>query len=279
MKFAGVVTLYHPQEDVVSNILSYLDELDILYVLDNSETPVTEVVNRIKNLPNIRYIAFGENRGISYALNYALKRCTDYPFLLTMDQDSRFPEGAMRQYKDKISRKNAPDIAAYTLQYTTPRGVEPKAAEDLSVKSTITSGMVLKVDIARALDGFAEELFIDAVDVEFCYRACQKHYKIWLFPGIVLFHTIGAPELRSFLWGKEVIVSNHMPIRRYYITRNNSYLMREHREALGTFIGECIKSPIKVMLFEKDKLNKLRAILLGFYDGLSGNMGKCKRKF
>lgn len=93
MKFAGVVTLYHPQEDVVPNILSYLYELDVLYVLDNSETPVTEVVNRIKNLPNVRYIAFGENRGISYALNYALKRCTDYPFLLTMDQDSRFPEG------------------------------------------------------------------------------------------------------------------------------------------------------------------------------------------
>ena len=37
MKFAGVVTLYHPViEDIINNIQSYLDELDILYVLDKS---------------------------------------------------------------------------------------------------------------------------------------------------------------------------------------------------------------------------------------------------
>ena len=280
MKFAGVVTLYHPQEDVVSNILSYLEELDVLYVLDNSEIPVDEVIKKIKDLSKVRYVAFGENKGISYALNYALEKCAGYSFLLTMDQDSRFPAGGMKQYREKISNKmNSADIAAYTIQYTTPKGIEPTALEELCVKSAITSGMVLNVEITRALGGFPEELFIDAVDFEFCYRVQQANYKIWLFPGIVLLHSIGEPELRRFWWGKEVIVGNHMPIRRYYITRNNIYLMKKNREALGTFIGECIKAPIKVLSFEKDKIKKLRAILWGLYDGLVGNMGKCRRNF
>ncbi len=39
MKLAGVVTLYHPDDEVLGNIESYLSALEVLYVMDNTETP------------------------------------------------------------------------------------------------------------------------------------------------------------------------------------------------------------------------------------------------
>lgn len=36
MKLAGVVVLYNPDQKVLDNISSYIDELDVLYLVDNS---------------------------------------------------------------------------------------------------------------------------------------------------------------------------------------------------------------------------------------------------
>ena len=37
MKIAGVVVLYHPEISVWDNISSYIEDIDKLYILDNSE--------------------------------------------------------------------------------------------------------------------------------------------------------------------------------------------------------------------------------------------------
>ena len=39
VKIAGVVVLYNPDDNVRTNIDSYINELDILYVVDNSPIP------------------------------------------------------------------------------------------------------------------------------------------------------------------------------------------------------------------------------------------------
>lgn len=82
MKLAGVVILYHPDDSVIMNISTYIEELDVLYVLDNSEIPAEAIASKIKEFPNAHYVAFRDNMGISYALNYALKQCTELSFLI-----------------------------------------------------------------------------------------------------------------------------------------------------------------------------------------------------
>ena len=72
MNIAGVVILYNPDENVINNIKSYLEELDCLYVFDNTETANEILVEKIKCLPRVRYISFCENKGISFALNTVL---------------------------------------------------------------------------------------------------------------------------------------------------------------------------------------------------------------
>ena len=68
LKVAGVVVLYNPTEEDISNISSYIDDIDILYVMDNS------IINNKNKLPNnkkIKYIFNNENLGISFPLNKA----------------------------------------------------------------------------------------------------------------------------------------------------------------------------------------------------------------
>lgn len=40
MKLLGIVILYHPEEDVVANIHSYIDEVDELIVWYNSSSDI-----------------------------------------------------------------------------------------------------------------------------------------------------------------------------------------------------------------------------------------------
>lgn len=277
MKLAGVVILYHPDDSVIMNISTYIEELDVLYVLDNSEIPAEAIASKIKEFPNAHYVAFRDNMGISYALNYALKQCTELSFLLTMDQDSRFLEGGLAEYKKKIAAMNQIGVAAYTCQYTSLGNIFPKATESHPVLRTITSGMILNVKIAASLGGFNEALFIDGVDHEFCYRVTRSRYKIWLICGVLLFHSIGAPSYHRF-FGEKIISDNHPAIRRYYMMRNNIFLWKKYKENKDIFINDGIKGTIKAVLLEKDKCAKCRAALWGIWDGLFENMGKCKRR-
>ena len=70
MNIAGVVVLYNQSIlELIKNISTYIDELDILYVFDNSDVTVINE-NDIINFSNkIVYISHGENKGIAFALN------------------------------------------------------------------------------------------------------------------------------------------------------------------------------------------------------------------
>ena len=57
MKLAGVVVWYNPSDKDVKNIQSYIDELDKLYIFDNSEkkdnknkVPTSKKLNTFPNM-------------------------------------------------------------------------------------------------------------------------------------------------------------------------------------------------------------------------------------
>ena len=37
IKLAGVVVLYNPDDNYIDNINSYINDIDLLYIIDNSE--------------------------------------------------------------------------------------------------------------------------------------------------------------------------------------------------------------------------------------------------
>lgn len=106
MKYAGVVILYNPNEDVFVNILSYIKRLDVLYVMDNSTSINYELVKKIQGLDKVEYICMNGNKGLSLPLNEALRLSTDdeYDFLLTMDQDTKFMNDDINRFINQVER-------------------------------------------------------------------------------------------------------------------------------------------------------------------------------
>lgn len=280
MHIAGVVVLYYPQSDVIDNILSYLPDLDVLYVIDNSEQCNEQVVEQLKQFANVQYIALGENRGIAYALNLALQKSASYDYLLTMDQDSRFFAGEFKKYKKKILRNTLSNIAIFGVNYISQKENYGGKCEDAFMKNIITSGSIVNVQETHEIGGFNVNLFIDGVDTEYCYRIRSKGYNILRFGDIFMEHHIGAPTMHRFLWKRHVSCSNHSAVRRYYITRNNIYLFftYRHQQGLQSMINVLLKDPIKILLYENGKKRKFKAIAWGILDAIKGNMGKCNRR-
>lgn len=279
MKIAGVITLYHPNKDVVEHILSYLPEIEVLYVLDNSEQPNNDISNKLSSMPKIQYISFGRNTGISYALNYALKKAytSGYEYLLTMDQDSSFSDGMMKDYKNCIEKyieaKKSNLIAMFCVCYTDIAQVEKNNCKSHFILNGITSGSIVPIKLAIENGGFDENLFIDEVDSEYCYRMGNRGYKILEFPQIKLNHSLGNPTDHHIL-GYNYTTYNHNALRRYYITRNKIYVLKKYPQLQRKYIKDIIRSSAFILMGENDKLSKICMTLKGLRDGIFNRMGK-----
>lgn len=276
MKLVGAVTIYHPEENVKDNINSYLDELDLLYVLDNTEQPNPEIKNYFSQFSKIKYIAFGDNMGISYAFNFVLNEVKDYDFLLTMDQDSSFPIGVMEKYHNLVEtyeQTNPKKTAMYSVKYISDE--QQDINKPRSVNIAITSGSILPVQLANELGGFDEKLFIDEVDSEYCYRAKKDGFDIIEFPNIILNHSLGMRTFHSVGQFKFNTL-NHNAMRKYYITRNKIYVLKKYPFVKWSYLKEIIKMSLKVILVEDDKIKKFKYIIRGCKDGINNHMGKLK---
>jgi rhamnosyltransferase len=77
---------------------------------------------------------------------------------------------------------------------------------------------------------------------------------------------------------KSVGASNHSPVRRYYMTRNQLVLAREYlwKEPVWTVstLYAHLKSTIAVCFLEQDILRKLQYTALGIVDGLRSNFSR-----
>lgn len=281
---AGVVTLYHPDADVASNIETYINSLDCLFVINNGGgEPVIETLK--KNHHNLEILDEKENMGIAYPLNQALALCRNkYDFLLTMDQDSAFYNNDIKKYFGQIPE----------FDWKHALGIGPKlirrneVADDYETVSweeserVITSGNIIKVSNAIDIGGYNEDLFIDEVDYDFCYRGIEHGLKMYLCTGgIHLRHSIGNTKKVSFL-GFKFNTMNHGPVRKYYIIRNRLYVYKrfhnspvlDHKLLRKVYIISNFKYIIKIILAEDDKVKKLQYCALGAFDFCRHRMGK-----
>ena len=91
MKLLALVTLYYPPAHITDNLLTYAEDVDGLFVWDN--TPGGSNYQFPESISHkIVRLRQGENTGIGKALNAAAMFALDngYTYLLTMDQDSAF---------------------------------------------------------------------------------------------------------------------------------------------------------------------------------------------
>lgn len=224
MRLAGTVILYHPTAEMIQNILSWLPEIDILYVFDNTETSSSKITSPLQDNPKIIYNSAGVNRGIAARLNQAAKLAISHKFswLLTMDQDSFFDDGELSNYKTCIDLYNGFEkVAMFGVEFENAKPQKPGKCSSLAVQHLITSGSILNLQLFATVGDFDENYFIDCVDTEYCFRSISIGFSIVKFESIYLNHSLGEIKLyRSLLTLKLTPRTFHSPLRIYYMVRN-----------------------------------------------------------
>lgn len=273
IKLAGVVVLYNPDVDYNNNIKSYIDDLDYLYVIDNSKKE-----NKVLDNKKIKYIFNNANIGVAKALNDAAKlaRLDNCDYLLTMDQDTNFNPGVLKEMKKYILENDMSDIGIVTPWHNTKLD-EVKSKDDIDYPLTVmTSANIVNLDILDKIGGYNEDYFIDGIDLEYCLRLKKNNYKIVRLNYIEVLHNLGDIKYHNF-FGKRILTTNHNYIRMYYILRNYNYIKRDYYDIDKEYcepLNHLKLRLFRVIMYEKDKFKKIRNMFRGIKDYKKGIVGK-----
>lgn len=275
MKLAGVVVLYNPDQKVINNINSYIDELDALYLVDNSSADNSTLFMHEK----VEYIPLRKNTGIAHALNVGAKKAIDHNFhyLLTMDQDSMFEKDALKNMKSIIDADDEKDqVGIYSPFHKT--AISEPVPEELFTSPLVvmTSGNIINLDIYKCVEGFKEWMFIDCVDFEYGLNVRKHGYTIKQVNTVFLDHELGDYEIK-YVFNKKIFCDNHSALRRYYIVRNSFYLYDMYHDDYPDYCQAVVKqakqSFFYATVFEKHGFKKLIYMIRGYIDYRKGKKG------
>ncbi len=288
--FAVVVT-YNPDDKLVDRLQALRAQVHTLLVVDNGSTN-SEVVRAMALRAGCSVVLNPENLGIAEALNQGARAAVqlEAEWLATFDQDSQVAPEAIAQLLAASAALPQLDRVAILAMSHRDRGtgrdyhrsgeILKETEQWRSVRTTITSGSLVRVSVFLQVGFFDTRLFIDTVDLEFCLRCRRQGLLVLENRVVVLAHSMGNSTTRVVL-GFPLVLTGHSPLRRYYITRNQLEMCRrfvaaDPRWALGAFWDLASGSAITLLL-ETERRAKLRAMLSGLGDFMLRRFGQRKR--
>lgn len=275
---AASVVLYNSEPQVFDNIKSYADQVDKVYAIDNSELVSDDLKSMFESNPKIDYYWMGGNGGIAAALNRASKLAVNagYEYLLMMDDDSQLVTNSVDSMIEYIvNHNNSIRIGSVTAQ------------SDLNVCSTsaqsvwyaITSGSLLNLRAYQECGPFMDELFIDGVDHEYCYRLKKLNYQVIILNYVTMSHRMGLLEELKFFGTTIYTWSTHSPLRSYYLVRNFLFVLNKYKDVLPSQIKfevyyGVVKACLLDLLFGKDRFLRMQYIYKAISDFRKNILGK-----
>lgn len=281
----AIIVTWNSPDEVQRILPSVASQVKEVVIVDNgsSEGNIKKLQETILKFRNVDLIRNPENLGIGLALNrgaeYALEN--GYLWMLTLDDngkpDKGMVSGLLEAYSN-LSKEEQNSTAIVAPNYANLKGLVYTLEKPKFVLTTVTSGQLVKTAVWREVGGYKEDFFISCVDHEFSFRVGKAGYKILLVSYCILSATAGPnPEIRSF-FGRKIIVPNYNPDRYYYTYRNSIYLYKKYFSYATFWILDNmlsnIWSVVKILLFEKQKCQKIAMILRGLFDGMRGKYGK-----
>jgi rhamnosyltransferase len=284
-----VLVAYRPEERVLRAVLdSICGQAARVIVVDN-----TESTEPPPHVAPARYLSLGQNMGIAAAQNegiaLALSEGADYIWL--SDQDTIYPPDFLSRmlaaaatctaqgirfaalapaFFDTLAGKVRPFIrhTPFIQAFTPAPGVN-------LVADAIASGTLIPAEVLRSVGLMQEDLFIDWVDIEWCWRVRNRYGLQVIGVGdVVIQHALG-DGLVAFR-GRRITIRS--PLRHYYIIRNAIYLaiyspvttlairIQIGFRALMWTVGYPVVAPDR-------KWAHLGACCRGLVDGLTRRMG------
>lgn len=277
IKLAATVTFYNPDSQAANNICSYIDLVEKVYVVDNSTTDNKHLLPDNKK---IKYIANYKNVGVAKALNIAAEKAIQdgYQWLLTMDQDSFFKSHELQkmlQYLENL--EDVTEIGLISPWHVIKTGVKKPNKEIEDVVEVMTSGNIINLKAYQEIGGYKDWLFIDGIDFDYCMNLNIHGYKVRRLNNCELEHELGDIKVKHVL-GRDFVCSNHNYIRRYYMSRNNHYIYDMYHQEFPEYCNMLLKGLDgqfrNILIFEKDKIRKIKNMLRGYRDYKKGITGQ-----
>jgi len=294
----AVIVTYQPQIDVLRQVLeSVAPQVGRVLIFDNATASTA-----VEALP--AFLAQAEsdgasvvrsptNVGLGAAMNRAAEhaRAAGFAYLLLLDQDSLLEPSMVSTLKlahEELAASRP--VAAVGPQFSDRRNghVAPfvEIAFPISRKLfggpgrrvpcdfLISSGSLMRLDTLERIGGMDERLFIDNVDLEWCFRARHRGFGLFGICDARMRHSIG--DTVRAAWLKPGGVMIHKPIRLYYIMRNRVLLYgREETPAvwIAQDLPRLVLKFIGTALFVAPRPAYLRMMLGGLCDALRGRSG------
>lgn len=296
-KVLAVVVIYNPPLDIEENIKAISEQVDRILIIDNKDTGLEEnnSVENIYEKPFVSVIQNNNNLGIATALNQGFQWAIahDFEYVLTLDQDSFSPplmvQELLEVYHSHPRGANiaivAPNIIDDAVNIR-PRYLRPTSKVSFEFVSceqgwledvvfVITSGSLFKVSSYQKIGPFCEAFFIDYVDVEYCLRAHSLGYELIVACDTTLTHSLGKRQEKKF-FGRKEYPRFHSPKRWYFQSRNRiQVLIRYFSEYPYLVSYEILNTSygfLRMLLFENQRWEKMKAIVRGTLHGLFNNM-------
>lgn len=290
MKTTVVYVTYNPNTELLSKSLnSIVSQVDKVTIVDN--TPNKDKKLEMLKTNSVEIIYLEDNYGVAYAQNIGIKKALgeNCDYVMLSDQDTIYPDNYISDMikvfdiYDNVGAVAPKFIDGMKKSYggfisLTPiifRRFFPQSGLH-EVMQVIASGKILNAKYLSDIGLMDEELFIDWVDLEWCWRARKKGYKIIGNADVVIEHQHG--DSSKDIGFREVILRS--PIRHYYTTRNAFHLALRDKSLdilhRITLFFRSFRYIVGYPILSKPHLTHLKYVLLGFWHGITGKLGKLK---
>lgn len=287
---SAIIITYNPDVEIVKknvkNILNspYINEV---VIVDNS---MTNNLMELERNTNVTIIPLGENKGIATAQNIGLRHIqnSSSEFALLFDQDSdvetNLIEKLFNGFNELIQQGyNIAAVGPRPFDLFENKDMKPLIQKEEKIsgkwsltKQIIASGKLIKTSVLHDIGLMEDDLFIDGVDHEWCWRAGTKGYKIAIIDDAIMRHRLG--DARGSILGITYKIGS--PIRLYYQFRNILILCRRSYVPMYWKIRCVISMVSRFIIFSiKGDDSKIRKkyMIKGFIAGIKNEKGIIKK--
>ena len=276
-KFLISIIVYNPERNILDNIARIISSNNIL-IVDNSDSEVSWL-KELCIVHNLQYNYQCGNVGIASALNVAADYAitNGYTYLVSIDQDSNITQVIINELF-AIAEKFDNNVATISPLHINEKVTIATPDEDFTDSIFgLQSANIINLAIWQKLHGFDESLFIDMVDTDYYIRAKLAGYKCITCNNIPMVHQVGSDVKEFKIFGKYIRAFNHSHIRKYYQARNFTYIYFKYRKRFPEviyFMKIILTMPLTIIMFESNKVKKLKYYTKGLIDMCFNKMGK-----
>jgi rhamnosyltransferase len=294
----AVIVIYHPDEDRLHALTDAIaPQVHHIVIVDNSETAIADQASGGHTSPDHTYIHQSDNPGLGNAQNRgimeALRRGASHVLLL--DQDSVPHECMVDELLAGLARlgTTGAKVAAVGPLYVDQRLDDrspfvwlrgfrfvPRRCEStrdlVAADHVISSGSLIPAPVLDEVGLMDETLFIDFVDVEWCWRARSRGFDCYGICSARMTHEIGNEPYE--FGGRKI--SRHAAIRHYYQFRNAVLLFRRPYLSLQWKIAVGLRLLLRLVfsiMLAKPRGDTLHMIVVGVWHGMRNHTGRYRR--